>query len=240
VPAEDFGLGLGPPLYAMLGAMALGQVLSCFRWLLVDQTHRLMGVNRPAWEDSQLDRVLGAFDYLVQSHYRYYEFCGNTLLAVLAAYGLNRTFGTLPFLGIGSDLAVAAVAVVLFAASRSALTNYYTRTRRLIGVSGLDVEISSCTTETTTVAVRDPRSRPPKSRNRSQQQPLRSRSPQLQSDTSASGDVAGARASGTESVAVPAPPRGAATPNGQIEPASRSGSFRTTASTSSSRAGWRR
>jgi hypothetical protein len=132
-PIGQGDLGLGPPLYAVLGATTVGLVLSCFRWLLVDRLHRKMGVRRPAWDDRQLDDVLGGFDYLVQNHFRYYEFCGNTLLALLGAYGLNRSLGTLPFLGLATDLAMAVVAIVLFTASRDALTNYYTRTGRLIG-----------------------------------------------------------------------------------------------------------
>jgi hypothetical protein len=162
VPASQFDLGLGPPLYAVLGALALGQVLSCFRWILVDQTHHATGVKRPTWEDNQLDRVLGAFDYLVQSHFRYYEFCGNTLLAVSFAYVVNRVLGTLPGLSAVTDVAIAVLLAVLFAASRNALANYYNRTRRLIGASGVDLEINSCTTETTTVAVRESRNPLPK------------------------------------------------------------------------------
>ena len=162
VPSGQFDFGLGPPLYAVLGAMALGQVLSCFRWVLIDHAHGLMGLKRPTWEDNQLDRVLGAFDYLVQSHYRYYEFCGNTLLAVLWAYGVNRSLATLEGFSLTTDVAVVVLVLVLFAASRNALMNYYDRTRRLIGVSGVDVEIDSCTTATTTVALRASQSRPPR------------------------------------------------------------------------------
>ncbi|HYO24615.1 MAG TPA: hypothetical protein VEQ85_06655, partial [Lacipirellulaceae bacterium] len=133
VTTGQLDLGLGPPLYAVLAATALGLVLSCFRWVLLDHAHHWLGVRRPIWEDSQLDRVLGGFDYLVQSHFRYYEFAGNTLLATLWAYGINRLAATWPFLGVWSDLTMAAVVLVLFVASRNALRNYYTRTSRLIG-----------------------------------------------------------------------------------------------------------
>jgi hypothetical protein len=134
-PVGTGEIGLGPPLYAVLAATAIGQVLSCFRWILLDHLHQWTGVERPAWDDSKLDHVLEGFDYLVQNHLRYYEFCGNTLLAVLWSYVLNRALGTLPFLGIGSDLVILIVLIVLFVASRDALRNYYTRTSRLIGRS---------------------------------------------------------------------------------------------------------
>jgi hypothetical protein len=134
-PLNQGDLGVGPPLYAVLAAMAIGSTLSCFRWILLDKLHQWTGVRRPNWDDRQLDQVLGGFDYLVQSHFRYYEFCGNTLLALLVAYGLNRTFHTVSFLGLGTDLAILIVLSVLFAASRDALAKYYLRTGRLVGLA---------------------------------------------------------------------------------------------------------
>jgi hypothetical protein len=132
-PVAQGDLGLGPPVYALLTATAVGLFLSCFRWLSIDQIHCWTGVRRPAWDDRQLANALGGFDYLVQNHFRYYEFCGNTLLAVLWGYGLNRWMGTLPFLGAGTDLGMSIVSAVLFTASRDALARYYTRTGRLLG-----------------------------------------------------------------------------------------------------------
>jgi len=46
---------------------------------------------------------------------------------------VNRAFGTLPFLGLGTDLGILILSLVLFAASRDALAKYYARTGRLIG-----------------------------------------------------------------------------------------------------------
>ena len=132
-PVEQGSIGFGPPVYALLGATAVGLILSCFRWLLIDHIHQWTGVKCLVWDDSQLSDVLGGFDYLVQQHFRYYEFTANTLLAVLGAYGLNRVFGTLPFLGLGTDFGILILSIVLFAASRDALAKYYTRTGRMIG-----------------------------------------------------------------------------------------------------------
>jgi hypothetical protein len=132
-PVAQGDLGLGPPVYAVLAATAVGLFLSCFRWLTIDQIHYWTGVRRPDWDDRQLVTALGGFDYLVQNHFRYYEFCGNTLVAVLWTYGLNRWMATLPFLGTGTDLGVLIVSAVLFTASRDALAKYYGRTGRLLG-----------------------------------------------------------------------------------------------------------
>jgi hypothetical protein len=137
-PVAQGDLGLGPPVYAVLAATAVGLFLSCFRWLTLDQIQHLTGVRRPAWDDRKLASSLAGFDYLVQNHFRYYEFCGNTLVAVLWDYVLNRWMGTLPFLGAGTDLGLLIVAAVLFTASRDALTKYYRRTGRLLG--GIAVE----------------------------------------------------------------------------------------------------
>jgi hypothetical protein len=132
-PVRDASLDIGPTVYAILAAIVVGVILSCFRWVLIDHLHWYMGVQPPAWDDRQLQERLGSFDYLVQNHFRYYEFCGNTLLALLWAYGVNRVLGKLPFLSFGTDVAVFIVLLVLFAASRDALAKYYTRTGRLVG-----------------------------------------------------------------------------------------------------------
>jgi hypothetical protein len=133
VPVSGSGLGIGPPVYAIMAATAVGLVVSCFRWLLLDQLHHRTGVQPPAWNDARLDSVLRGFDYLVQNHFRYYEFCGNTLIALLWSYGVIRFIGTFAFLGIGSDLGMVILCVVLFTASRDALKKYYKRTGQLLG-----------------------------------------------------------------------------------------------------------
>lgn len=124
---------LGPPIYAVIAATTIGMLASCFRWLLIDHIHERTGVVPPIWDDTQLEERIVAFNYLVESHYRYYQFVGNTLIAVLAAYGLNRFMDTSPLLGVGTDVAVVFLSAALFAASRDALSKYYTRTGRLVG-----------------------------------------------------------------------------------------------------------
>ncbi|MEI8194342.1 MAG: hypothetical protein WCI73_00375 [Phycisphaerae bacterium] len=132
-PERQGDLGFGPPVYALLAATAVGKIISCFRWVLVDQLHHHMGVKPPQWNDRRLDEVLGGFDYLVQNHFRYYEFAANMLIASLWAYLLNRIMQTSPILGTGTDLGMLVLTLVLFAASRDALAKYYSRTNRLLG-----------------------------------------------------------------------------------------------------------
>jgi hypothetical protein len=132
-PVSQGDLGFGPPVYALLAATALGQIVSCFRWVLLDQFHHLTGLKMPRIDFSQFGAHLSGFDYLVQNHFRYYECSGNTLLAVVWTYSINRFFRTSPFLGVGTDLGMVVFSLVLFAASRDALSRYYLRTRQLVG-----------------------------------------------------------------------------------------------------------
>jgi hypothetical protein len=136
VPATQAEASLGPPLYALLAATTIGMIVSCFRWLVVDHVHQWTGVVPPAWDDSRLEQRLTAFNYLVDSHYRYYQFVANTFVAVVWAYSINRWMGTSSFLGVGTDLGVLILCAVLLATSRDALVKYYTRTDRLIGKVG--------------------------------------------------------------------------------------------------------
>lgn len=133
-PVEQGDLGFGPPIYALLAATACGLILSCFRWLILDQhLHRWTGLRAPVWDDRYLSERLSGFSYLVENHFAFHLFAGNTLLAILMTYCLNRGFRTVAFLGWGTDLGMIILCLVLFTASRDALAKYFARTSRLIG-----------------------------------------------------------------------------------------------------------
>ncbi len=131
-PVSQGDLGIGPTTYAILAAITAGMIVSCFRWLLIDHLHHANGIRRPRWEDSRLGENLGAFNYLVEVHYRYYQFYSNCLVAIIFAYGVNRFLKASPLLGFGTDLGVAILCIVLFVGSRDALSNYYEGTNRLL------------------------------------------------------------------------------------------------------------
>ena len=38
------GLDIGPPVYALMAAIAAGMIVSCFRWLLIDHIHSVTGI----------------------------------------------------------------------------------------------------------------------------------------------------------------------------------------------------
>ena len=132
-PLNQSAASLGAPVYAVLAATTIGMVVSCFRWLLIDQILHWTGVTPPTWDDALLEERVTAFNYLVENHYRYYQFLANTLVAVIFGYGINRLMQTSSLLGPGSDMAFFLLVVVLFAGSRDSLVKYYTRTTRLMG-----------------------------------------------------------------------------------------------------------
>ena len=132
-PVSQGDMGFGPPIYALMAATVVGKVISCFRWVLVDQLHHRMGIKPPQWEDRRLDELLGGFDYLVQNHFRYYEFSAGMLIASLWAYLVNRIMQTSPILGTGTDLGMVILIAVLFVSSRDAMQKYYSRSQRLLG-----------------------------------------------------------------------------------------------------------
>ena len=132
-PLDHAEASLGAPVYAVLAATTMGMIASCFRWLLIDHIHHWMGVNPPAWDDSRLEERIGAFNYLVENHYRYYQFYANILIAVAIAYLVNRVMETSSLFGVATDLGFLVVSATLFAGSRDALNKYYRRTVRLIG-----------------------------------------------------------------------------------------------------------
>jgi hypothetical protein len=132
-PVHDGVLGFGPALYTLLAATTVSQIVNCFRWISLDQVHSWTGLKPAASDFGRLPNRVDGFDYLVQNHYRYYQFAGNMLVAVVWSYAINRLLKTSPSLGLGTDLGMMILVVVLFAASRDALAKYYHRTHRLLG-----------------------------------------------------------------------------------------------------------
>src|SRR4051812_11307480 len=99
-------LGLGPPVYAVLAATAVGMVVSCIRWFLIDHALAWTGVVPPAWDAARMAQRLDVFNHLVDYHYRYYQFYSNTLLAIVWTYAVNRWLGSFGALGPATDAIV--------------------------------------------------------------------------------------------------------------------------------------
>jgi hypothetical protein len=123
---------LGGFLYVTLAAVAAGLTASTLRWLVIDAMHHYSGIKPPRWDFSALDERVEALDFLIELHYRYYQFYANTLVASLFAYVAWRLnhWASAPW-GWPELLAIAFWAL-FFLGSRDTLTKYYARTKRLM------------------------------------------------------------------------------------------------------------
>ena len=118
-------------LFTITASLGFGLLVSAVRWLLVDTFFHLTMVKPPSWDFSLLDEKLAAFDALVVSHYRYYQFYAN--LAVVIPIWLWVFSGPL----FNDDLARLLLATILaecllLTASRDALAKYYRRAEALL------------------------------------------------------------------------------------------------------------
>jgi hypothetical protein len=114
-------------------AVAVGMIVSCFRWLVIDHLMEWTGVPKADGGHPNMAAKLDVFEYLIQGHYRYYQFYGNTLIAIMWAYLINRWIGTLPLLGLGTDLGVLILSAVLLTGARDALMKFRKKIGRVLG-----------------------------------------------------------------------------------------------------------
>jgi len=134
VGAGSSGPSVGGVLYVGVASVGAGMTASVLRWMVLDTAHEWTGLRRPKLNESRLTGRLEAFDYLVEQHYRYYQFYGNSLVSVLAFYALWRTSPHAAAVAAGWPECVLLVFIVVFAAgSRDALRKYYTGSVLLLG-----------------------------------------------------------------------------------------------------------
>jgi hypothetical protein len=124
--------GSGPTVggffYVLISSIGFGMVASAVRWAVIDQIHSMTGLKRPPWSDKQLHVRLPAYTWIIENYYRYYQFYGNTIIALIFTYAVWRTAPSAPFPGFGwLDASMLILLGILFAGSRSALTRYYDR-----------------------------------------------------------------------------------------------------------------
>ena len=132
-PAALAAEGVGPPAYVLLSAIAIGLIVNCFRWLLIDPVLQWTGVKRLAINYANLNDNLDAIRHLHGSHYYFYLFYANTFVAIVFSYLLNRFMGRLSFLGSGTDLGMLILCTGIFVGSRDCLKKYRSRVRQVLG-----------------------------------------------------------------------------------------------------------
>jgi hypothetical protein len=128
------GPSVGSALYVLIASVACGMTASAFRWALIDSLHHRTGLTKPVLNEARLAETLEAFDYLVEHHYRYYQFYGNTLVATVVAYAAWRHSAAAAGVGVGTLEAGLLLVILVFAfGSRDALSKYYAGGSLLLG-----------------------------------------------------------------------------------------------------------
>lgn len=128
------GPNLGAVLYVLMASIGLGMTASAIRWSVLDSLHERTGVRRPELDESKLSDNLQAFDYLVEKHFRYYQFYGNSVVALVGAYAMWRLGGGVSPVLTGAVESVLLIIIVVFTAgSRDALRRYYAGGLLLLG-----------------------------------------------------------------------------------------------------------
>ena len=110
-------------------AVAAGLTVSTLRWLVIDTLHHRTGLKAPRWDFSTLGSGVGALEFLIQSHYQYYKFYANMVVALVWAYVTGGY-------ALGwKGLLYWPLAALFFLGSRDTLRKYYERSGRLLGVA---------------------------------------------------------------------------------------------------------
>jgi len=123
---------VGGFLYVTIASVGAGLTVSTVRWLVIDWIHHRTGTHQPDWDFGRLPERVQAFDVLIEIHYRYYQWYGNMIVAVLSL-GIMRT--VVSGWSLSGSLMIAAVVALFTAASRDTLRKYY---RRVDGVLAAD------------------------------------------------------------------------------------------------------
>jgi hypothetical protein len=135
VTSGDAAPSVGGFLYVAIGSLTAGMTASAIRWAFLDTYHHNTGIDSPRLDFSRLQKNLDAFTFEVESHYRYYQFYGNTLVSLVFAYITWRTScKTLDHGLLLADIGVLVLGTVFLVASRDSLRKYYERTSQVLGV----------------------------------------------------------------------------------------------------------
>ena len=133
VPSPETAPTVAGFLFVTVASVGAGLTASTVRWLVLDTIHHCTGLAQPQWSFQNLHARAEAFQGIVQNHYRYYQFYGNTVVVVLCGTLVQRGPGAMMGLSPAPAMLVDLGLVGLFAiASRDALRKYYSRTRELL------------------------------------------------------------------------------------------------------------
>jgi hypothetical protein len=121
---------VGSFLYVILVSLGLGILTNIIRHLILDPVHRLTGIVRREWNYQHLQENIEAIEFLVLHQFRYYQFAGNTFLALIFSGVIFAIF--LTDWKIGQFIALLLVEIFLWFGSRDILRTYYRRLEEVL------------------------------------------------------------------------------------------------------------
>lgn len=106
-----------------------GMIVTTLRWAAIDRIHDRTGLKQPAWDFSQLKNREQGFAIMIDSHYRYYQFYANSIVAIPILLVGRWSANGFALLELAGGITIA---VLFFAGSRDSLRKYYERVDLLL------------------------------------------------------------------------------------------------------------
>lgn len=120
---------VGGFLLLTVASIFVGMTVSTIRWAIIDSIHYHSGLKQPNWDFSKLNSREQGFVFMVDVHYRYYQFYSNSIVAIpVLLVGRWIAMG----FSFAELIAGIAIAVLFFAGSRDTLRKYYERVELLL------------------------------------------------------------------------------------------------------------
>mgnify|MGYP001794338227 CR=1 FL=1 len=125
---DDIGPTVAGFLFSGTSSIAAGLIVSAIRWAMLDTLMHATGLTPPSWSGPDLHIRTNIIEFLVDAHYRYYQFYANTAIAGVLAFGMYLARPQ-PDAATDGWLFPAALilVIVLLIAARDALSKYYSR-----------------------------------------------------------------------------------------------------------------
>lgn len=115
-----------------VASVGAGLTASTVRWMVIDPVHHWTGVRPAAWKMDDFHARTEGLQVLIESHYRYYQFYANCLMAMVFAafaYWLAEGFDW------GELVVTIALLALFFVGSRDTLSKYYRQVEGLLKTS---------------------------------------------------------------------------------------------------------
>lgn len=113
-------------LYGTVASVAAGLTVQTARWLAVDTLHHWTGLRPKRWDFSLLHEKLAAYDKLTENHYRFHQFYGGMVVALVWLIAA-RHLAAASLRPEGVDFGLFPLIVLFWLGSRDTLAKYYRR-----------------------------------------------------------------------------------------------------------------